>query len=159
VIQLEERIPVVPSQYHRSRIRAASGESRPRTHVQGDASSANAEQPAGTSEGTAPSSGLVRASLTNARAERTRSHPYRRPHSAGAGGTVSHASGAGVGKTSRSVSDQTRPSPSMGENSSRLARMRYVAPCFPYPFGSVAHAGSDYYAGPQSAICCVRCRA
>jgi hypothetical protein len=59
-IKLEERIPVVPSQYHRSRIRAASGESRPRTHVQRDASGANAEQPAGTSEGTVPSSGLVR---------------------------------------------------------------------------------------------------
>jgi len=153
VIQLEERIPVVPSQYHRSRIRTSSGESRPRTHVHRDTSSANAEQPAATSEGTAPSSGLVRTSLTNARTERTRPHPYRRPHSAGAGGTVSHASSAGVGKTSRSVSDQARPSPSTGENSSRLARMRYVSPSFPYPFGSVAHMGSDCCAGPQPAIC------
>ncbi|KAH9989198.1 hypothetical protein BJV77DRAFT_694825 [Russula vinacea] len=120
VIQLEERIPVVPSQYHRSRIRAASGESRPRTHVQRDASSANAEQPAGTSEGTAASSGLVR---TNVRAERTRTHPYRRPHSAGAGGTDSPASSAGVGRTSRSVSDQARTSPLTGDNGSRLAQM------------------------------------
>ena len=129
VIQLEERIPVVPSQYHRSRIRAASGESRPRTHVQRDASSANAEQPAGTSEGTVPSSGLVRSSLTNIRCERTRPHPYRRPHSAGAAGTVSHASSSGAGRASRSVSDQARTS-LPGDNSSRLARMRYAAPCF-----------------------------
>jgi HSP20 family protein len=127
VIQLEERIPVVPSQYHRSRIRAAGGESRPRTHVQRDASSANAEQPAGTSEGTAPSSGLVRTSLTNVRAERTRPHPYRRPHSADAGGTASRASSTGAGKASRSVSDQARTSPLMGDNSSGLAQMRYAA--------------------------------
>jgi hypothetical protein len=126
VIQLEERIPVVPSQYHRSRVRAASGESRPRTHVQTDASSANAEQPAGTSEGTAPSSGLVRSSLTNVRAERTR-HPYRRPHSAGAGGTNSLTSNAGVGRVSRSVSDQARTSPLTGDDGSRLAQMRYAA--------------------------------
>ena len=136
VIQLEERIPVVPSQYHRSRIRAASGESRPRTHVQRDASSANAEQPAGTSEGTAASSGLVR---TNVRAERTRPHPYRRPHSAGAGGTDSPASSAGVGRASRSVSDQARTSPLTGDNGSRLAQMRYAALYSPrYPSGSVA---------------------
>jgi hypothetical protein len=135
VIRLEERVPVVPSQYHRSRIRAASGESRPRTHVQGDASSADAVQPAGTSTGTAPSSGLVRSSLTDVRAERTRQHPYRRPHSAGEAGTVSRASSAGVGKTSRSVSDQARTSPLTGENSSGLTRMRYAPP---YPFGSVA---------------------
>ncbi|KAF8500413.1 hypothetical protein F5888DRAFT_1682069 [Russula emetica] len=122
VIRLEERVPVVPSQYHRSRIRAASGESRPRTHLQGDASSANAEQPAGTSTGTAASSGPVRTSLTEVRAERTRPHPYRRPRSAGEAGSVSRASG-GVGKTSRSVSDQARRSPLTGENSSGLARM------------------------------------
>jgi len=132
VIRLEERVPVVPSQYHRSRIRAASGESRPRTHLQGDASSADAEQPAGTSTGTASSSGPVRASLTDVRAERTRPHPYRRPHSAGEAGTVSRA-GGGVGKTSRSVSDQARRSPLTGEKSSGLARMRY-APCSCLPF-------------------------
>lgn len=120
VIRLEERVPVVPSQYHRSRIRAASGESRPRTHLQGDASSANAEQPAGTSTGTASSSGPVRTSVTDV--ERTRPHPYRRPHSAGETGTVSRA-GGGVAKTSRSVSDQARRSPLTGENSSGLARM------------------------------------
>jgi hypothetical protein len=135
VIRLEERVPVVPSQYHRSRIRAASGENRPRTHLQGDASSANAEQPAGTSTGTAPSSGPVRSSLTDVRAERTRLHPYRRPHSAGEAGTVSGASG-GVGKTSRSVSDQARRSPLTGENSSGLARMRYAALCSSLPFRS-----------------------
>ncbi|KAI0290991.1 hypothetical protein BC826DRAFT_1106152 [Russula brevipes] len=123
VIQLEERIPVVPSQYHRSRIRAASGENRPRTHVQKDASSASAEQPAGASTGTAPSSGLVRASPTNVRAERTRAHPYRRPHSACAEGAVSRASSAGAGKTSRSVSDQARTSPFTGDNSPGLTRM------------------------------------
>jgi hypothetical protein len=133
VIRLEERVPVVPSQYHRSRIRAASGESRPRTHLQGDASSANAEQPAGTSTGTAPSSGPVRSSLTDVRAERTRPHPYRRPHSAGEAGTVSRASG-GVGRTSRSVSDQARRSPLTGENSSGLTRMRYAAPFSSLPF-------------------------
>src|SRR5258708_18025586 len=83
VIRLEERVPVVPSQYHRSRIRAASGESRPRMHLQGDASSANAEQPAGTSTGTASASGPVRSSLTNVLAVRTRPHPDRRPPSAG----------------------------------------------------------------------------
>src|SRR6267154_1147482 len=132
VIRLEERVPVVPSQYHRSRIRAASGESRPRTHLQGDTSSANAEQPAGTSTGTAPSSGPVRSSLTDVRVERTRPHPYRRPHSAGEAGTVSRASG-GVGKTSRSVSDQARRSPLTGENSSGLTRMRYAAPCSSLP--------------------------
>ena len=154
VIRLEERVPVVPSQYHRSRIRAASGESRPRTHLQGDASSANVEQPAGTSTGTAPSSGPVRPSLTDVRAERTRPHPYRRPHSAGeTAGTVSRPSG-GVGNTSRSVSDQARRSPPTGENSSGLARMRYAALCSPLPFGSVAHMGSDYCAGPQPAVCC-----
>jgi hypothetical protein len=143
VIRLEERVPVVPSQYHRSRIRAASGESRPRTHLQGDASSANAEQPAGTSTGTAPSLGPVRTPLTNVRAERTRPHPYRRPHSAGEAGTGSRAS-SGVGKTSRSVSDQARKSPLTGENSSGLTRMRYAARrVLPYPFGSVAHMGSD----------------
>lgn len=129
VIRLEERFPVVPSQYHRSRIRAASGESRPRTHLQGDASSANAEQPAGTSTGTAPSSGPARTSLTDVRAERTRPHPYRRPHSAGEAGTVSHASGGGVGRTRRSVSDQARRSPLTGESGPGLARMRYVASC------------------------------
>jgi hypothetical protein len=129
VIRLEERVPVVPSQYHRSRIRAASGESRPRTHLQGDASSANAEQPAGTSTSTGP----VRTSLTDDRAEHTRPHPYRRPRSAGEAGTVSRASG-GVGKTSRSVSDQARRSPLTGENSSGLARMRYAAPCSSLPF-------------------------
>ena len=134
VIRLEERFPVVPSQYHRSRIRAASGESRPRTHLQGDASSANAEQPAGTSTGTAPSSGPARTSLTDVRAERTRPHPYRRPHSAGEAGTISRASGGGVGKTSRSVSDQARRSPLTGEASSGLAQMRYVAPCSSLPF-------------------------
>ena len=134
VIQLEERIPVVPSQYHRSRIRAASGESRPRTHVQRDASSANAERPAGTSEGTTPSSGLVRTPLTNVRDERTRSHPYRRPHSAGAGGTASRASGGGVGRASRSVSDQARTSPLTGDSNSGLVRMRYAAPYSPLPF-------------------------
>jgi hypothetical protein len=143
VIRLEERVPVVPSQYHRSRIRAASGESRPRTHLQGDASSANAEQPAGTSTGTAPSLGPVRTPLTNVRAEGTRPHPYRRPHSAGEAGTGSRAS-SGVGKTSRSVSDQARKSPLTGENSSGLTRMRYAARrVLPYPFGSVAHMGSD----------------
>src|SRR6266404_1104045 len=63
VIQLEERVPIVPSQYHRSRIGMGSGESRPRTNVQKDASSADAEQPAGSSSGSAPSSGLVRVSL------------------------------------------------------------------------------------------------
>lgn len=133
MIRLEERVPVVPSQYHRSRIRAASGESRPRTHLQGDASSANAEQPGGASTGSAPSPGPVRTSLTDVRAERTRSHPYRRPHSAGEAGTVSRPSG-GVGKTSRSVSDQARKSPLTGENSSGLARMRYAAPCSSIPF-------------------------
>ena len=133
VIRLEERVPVVPSQYHRSRIRAASGESRPRTHLQGDASSANAEQPAGTSTGTAPSSGPVRSSLTDVRAERTRPHPSRRSHSAGEAGTVSRASG-GVCRTSRSVSDQARRSPLTGENSSGLTRMRYAAPFSSLPF-------------------------
>ena len=128
VIRLEERVPVVPSQYHRSRLRAASGESRPRMHLQGDASSANAEQPADTSTGTAPSSGPVRTS------ERTRPHPYRRPHSAGEAGTNSRASGGGVGKTSRSVSDQARRSPLTGESGPGLARMRYVAPCSSLPF-------------------------
>ncbi|KAI9452270.1 hypothetical protein F5148DRAFT_514921 [Russula earlei] len=124
VIQLEERIPVVPSQYHRSRFRAASGESRLRTHVQKDASSAASEQPAGaSSSGTAPSSGLMRVSLTNVRAERTRAHPYRRPRSAGAVGAVSRASSAGDGRTGRSVSDQTRTSPFTGENDPRSARM------------------------------------
>lgn len=127
VIRLEERVPVVPSQYHRSRIGAASGESRPRTHLQINASSANAEQPAGTSTGTAPLSGPVRTSLTDVRAERTRPHPYHRPHSAGEAGTASRPSG-GVGKKPRSVSDQARRSPLTGENSSGLARMRYAAP-------------------------------
>lgn len=126
VIQLEERVPVVLSQYHRSRIRTASGESRPRTHVQGDASSANAEQPAGASKGTGP----VRTSLNDVRGERTRPHPYRRPHSAGEAGTTSGAS-AGVGKTSRSVSDQARRSPLTGENSSGLGRMRYAVLLLP----------------------------
>lgn len=132
VIQLVERIPAVPSQYHRSRIRAASGESTPRTHVQRDAASADVEQPAGTSAGTTPSSGLVRSSLTNARAERTRAHPYRRPHSAGAGGDASRASSVGVGKATRSVSDQAHTSPVTGDTSCGLTRMRYAAPCFPH---------------------------
>ena len=127
VIQLEERIPVVPSQYHRSRIRAASGESTPRTHVQRDAASANVEQPAGTSAGTAPSSG----SLTDARAERTRAHPYRRPHSAGAGGGASRTSSVGA-KGTRAVSDRARTSPVTGDNSCGLTRMRCAAPCFPH---------------------------
>ena len=131
VIQLEERIPVVPSQYHRSRIRAASGESTPRTHVQRDAASANVEQPAGTSAGTAPSSGLVRSSLTDVRAERTRAHPYRRPHSADAGGGASRTSSVGA-KGRRAVSDRARTSPVTGDNSSGLTRMRYAAPCFPH---------------------------
>ena len=131
VIQLEERIPVVRSQYHRSRVRAASGETMPRTHVQRDVPSANAEQPAGTSTGTASSSGLVRTPLTNVRAERTRAHPYRRPHSAGAGG-ASRGSSAGAAQTSRSVSDQARTSPFTGDNSCGLTRMRYAAPCSPH---------------------------
>jgi hypothetical protein len=158
VIQLEERIPVVPSQYHRSRIRAASGENRPRTHVQMDASSANAEQPAGASTGTAPSSGLVRVSPTNVRAERTRAHPYRRPHSACAEGAVSRASSAGAGKTSRSVSDQARTSPFTGDNSPGLTRMRYAVAYSP-PTSSVTRMGSDYRAGLQPTLCCSRHRA
>ncbi len=157
VIRLEERVPVVPSQYHRSRIRAASGESRPRTHVQGDASSANAEQPAGPSTGTAPPLGPVRTTLTNVRAERTRPHPYRRPHSAGEAGTVPRASSAGVGKTSRSVSDQARRSPLTGENSSGLARMRFAVPCSSTL--SVPLLGSNYCAGLQPAIHSSRHRA
>jgi hypothetical protein len=141
VIQLEERVPVVLSQYHRSRIRAASGESGTRTHVQRDAQSANAEQPAGTSAGTVPSSGLVRTSLTNVHSERTRVHPYRHPHSAGAGRDASRASSAGAPKTTRSVSDQARTSPPTVENSCGLTRMRYAAPhsfhssSIPLPYG------------------------
>ena len=130
VIRLEERIPVVPSQYHRSRIRAASGESNSRTHVPRDASSSNAEQPAGTSTGTAPSSGLVRGALTNVRAERTRAHPYRRPHSAGAGDVSSRPTSAGAGKP-RSLSDHARKSPFTADNGSRLTPMRYARPCSP----------------------------
>jgi len=159
VIQLEERIPVVPSQYHRSRIRVTSGESRVRMHVQKDASSATAEQPTSATAGTAPSSGLVRVSLTNVRAERARAHPYRRPHSAGAGGAVSRASSAGAGKASRSVSDQTRTSPFTGENNSGLTRMRYAARVVlpPTSYLSVACLGSDYCAGlPQPSVCCAR---
>ena len=133
VIQLEERVPVVLSQYHRSRIRAASGESGTRTHVQRDVLSANAEQPAGTSTGTAPASGLVRTSLTNVRSERTRAHPYRRPHSAGAGGATSRPSSAGAPKTTRSVSDQARTSPPMVDNSCALTRMRCAAPLSFHP--------------------------
>ena len=133
VIQLEERVPVVPSQYHRSRVRSASGESGPRTHVQKDASSANAEQPAATGPGAAPSSGLVRASPTNVRAERTRAHPYRRPHSAGAAGVAARASSAGPGRTARSLSDQARASPFTGGNSSGLTRMRYAVSYRPPP--------------------------
>ncbi|KAF8268001.1 hypothetical protein EI94DRAFT_1728936 [Lactarius quietus] len=121
VIQLEERVPVVPSQYHRSRIRTPSGESRPRTHVQKDASSAGAEQSTCTNSGSAPSSGLVRASVTKAHAERTRAHPYRRPHSAGEGRAATHVSTAG--KTPRSVSDQARASPFSEDNRSGLTRM------------------------------------
>jgi hypothetical protein len=156
VIQLEERIPVVPSQYHRSRIRAASGESTPRTHVQRDAASANIEQPAGTSTGTAPSSGLVRSSLTNVHAERTRAHPYRRPHSAGAGGGAPRASSVGASKGMRSVSDQARTSPVTGDNSCGLTRMRYATPCFLPPFYTAAHVSSDHRAGMQPPICCAR---
>jgi hypothetical protein len=129
VIQLEERVPVVPSQYHRSRIRTPSGESRPRTHVQKDTSSAGAEQPTCTNTGSAPSSGLVRGSPTKAHAERTRVHPYRRPHSAGEGRAATHFSNAAeVGKTRRSVSDQARVSPFTEDNRSGLTRMRYAAP-------------------------------
>ncbi|KAH9005652.1 hypothetical protein EDB86DRAFT_2879842 [Lactarius hatsudake] len=113
VIQLEERVPVVPSQYHRSRIGTASGESRPRTHVQTDMSGAGAEQPTGTNSGSAPSSGLVR--VTKAR---TRAHPYGgRPHSACGGRAATHASHGEAGKTPRSVSDQAR------DNRSGLTRM------------------------------------
>ena len=133
VIQLEERVPVVLSQYHRSRIRAASGESGTRPHVQRDAQSANAEQPAGTSTGTSPSSGLVRTSVTNVRSERTRAHPYRRPHSAGAGGDASRASSAGAPKATRSVSDQARTSPPTVEHNCGLTRMRYAAPLSFHP--------------------------
>ena len=132
VIQLEERVPVVPSQYHRSRIRTPSGESRPRTHVQTDTSSAGAEQPTSTNTGSAPSSGLVRLSLTKAHAERTRAHPYRRPHSAGGGRAATHISNAEAGKTPRSVSDQARASPFTEDNRSGLTRMRYVAPQTPF---------------------------
>jgi hypothetical protein len=135
VIQLEERVPVVPSQYHRSRIRTPSGESRPRTHVQKDASSAGAEQPTCTNSGSAPSSGLVRVSLTNAHAERTqRAHPYRRPHSAGGGRAAPHGSNAEAGQTPRSVSDQARVSPFTEDNRSGLTRMRYASPHTPPSF-------------------------
>jgi len=153
VIQLEERVPVVLSQYHRSRIRAASGESGTRPHVQRDAQSANAEQPAGTSTGTAPSSGLVRTSVTNVRSERTRVHPYRRPHSAGAGGDASRASSAGAPKTTRSVSDQARTSPTV-ENNCGLTRMRYAAPLLSPLFYSAAHMGPDCRGDLQSPFCC-----
>lgn len=124
VIQLEERVPVVPSQYHRSRLRTPSGESRPRTHVQKDTSSAGAEQPTCTNTGSAPSSGLVRGSPTKAHAERARAHPYRRPHSAGEGRAATHFSNtAEAGKTRRSVSDQARVSPFTEDNRSGLTRM------------------------------------
>jgi hypothetical protein len=126
IIQLEERVPVIPSQYHRSRLRTASGESRPRTHVQKDASSADAEQPVGASP--SPPGGLVRTSPTNVRAEHTRAHPYRRPHSAGAGGGVGRSSNAGAGRTARSVSDQPRTSPFTTDNRSGLTRMRCRIP-------------------------------
>lgn len=129
VIQLEERVPVVPSQYHRSRLRTPSGESRPRTHVQKDTSSAGAEQPTCTNTGSAPSSGLVRSSPTKAPAERARVHPYRRPHSAGEGRAATHFSNAvEAGKSRRSVSDQARVSPFTEDNRSGLTRMRYAAP-------------------------------
>ena len=129
VIQLEERVPVVPSQYHRSRLRTPSGESRPRTHVQKDTSSAGAEQPTCTDTGSAPSSGLVRGSPTKTSAERTRVHPYRRPHSAGEGRAATHFSNAAeAGKNRRSVSDQARVSPFTEDNRSGLTRMRYAAP-------------------------------
>lgn len=119
VIQLEERVPVVPSQYHRSRIGTASGESRPRTHVQTDVSGAGAEQPTGTDSGSAPSSGLVR--VTKAR---TRAHPYGgRPHSACGGRAATHASHGEARKTPRSVSDQARVSPFTEDNRSGLTRM------------------------------------
>jgi hypothetical protein len=152
VIQLEERVPVIPSQYHRSRIRTASGESRPRPHVQKDASSADAEQNVGTSAGAASSSGPVKASPTNVRAERARAHPYRRPHSVGAGGSVARSSSAGAGRTARSVSDQARTSPFIADNSSGLTRMRYAVQ---YPFSLspsrvLAHMGSDSCAGPAA---------
>jgi hypothetical protein len=149
VIQLEERVPVIPSQYHRSRIRTTSGESRPRTHVQKDASSADAEQPVGASPGTAPSSGPVRASPTNVRSERSRAHPYRRPHSAGADGVVAR-SNVGTGRTARSVSDQPRTSPFAADRSSGLTRMRYAEsyPLSLFPLLLLAHMGSDSCAGP-----------
>ncbi|KAI0305191.1 hypothetical protein B0F90DRAFT_1702313 [Multifurca ochricompacta] len=123
VIQLEERVPVVPSQYHRSRIRTTSGESKFRMHVQKDASGANTQQPGGTSTGAARSSGLVRTSPMNARRESTRAHPYCRPHSAGSEGVAARAPIVGAAKTSRSVSDHTRISPFTAENSSGLTRM------------------------------------
>ncbi len=131
VIQLEERVPVVPSQYHRSRIRTASGESRPRTHVQTDVSSAGAEQPTGTNSCSAPSSGLVRVSLPKPR-ERTRVHPYGRPHSACGGRAATHVSTGEAGKTPRSVSDQARVSPFTEDNRSGLTRMRYASPQTPF---------------------------
>lgn len=142
VIQLEERVPVVPSQYHRSRIRTPSGESRPRTHVQTDASSAGAEQPTCTNSGSVPSSGLVRASLTKAHAERTqRAHPYRRPHSAGGGRAATHGSNAEAGKARRSVSDQARVSPIIEDNRSGLTRMRYAVTHPPFlPFVCIPFA-------------------
>jgi hypothetical protein len=142
VIQLEERVPVVPSQYHRSRLRTPSGESRPRTHVQKDTSSAGAEQPTCTNTGSAPSSGLVRGSPTKAHAERARAHPYRRPHSAGEGRAATHFSNtAEAGKTRRSVSDQARVSPFTEDNRSGLTRMRYAVPQTlpPLIFSSSAH--------------------
>ena len=148
VIQLEERFPVVPSQYHRSRLNTPSGESRPRTHVQKDTSSAGAEQSTCTNAGSAPSSGLVRVSLTKAHAERTRAHPYRRPHSADGGRAATHVSNAEAGKTSRSVSDHSRVSPPDG-NRSGLTRMRYAPPKLPLLLLVFVHLlDSNARAGP-----------
>jgi hypothetical protein len=159
VIQLEERVPVVPSQYHRSRLRTPSGESRPRTHVQKDTSSAGAEQPTCTNTGSAPSSGLVRGSPTKAHAERARAHPYRRPHSAGEGRAATHFSNtAEASKTRRSVSDQARVSPFTEDNRSGLTRMRYAAPqtlpplILSSPLRSNAHAGPAVHRKPCRSI-------
>ncbi|KAI0044322.1 hypothetical protein FA95DRAFT_285361 [Auriscalpium vulgare] len=138
VIQLEERIPLVPSQY-RGRSARKSGE-RSRVHAIDTAAASASGGDADRRASASPATGPVRAHGSSVRA-----HPYKRPHSAEDIARAQSAAAAARQASDQSFvrfvqqgfSDETSAGASAGTpqagmggspSGSGLSRMRYASP-------------------------------